>query len=189
MVTHVLFIQGAGQGAYEEDKKLATSLQEALGAGYEIRYPAMPDESNAPYEQWKRHIVEELATMQGPIILVGHSVGGSVLAKCLSEIEVGKSVVDIILMATPFWGGDGWRYEGYEELELPQDAAVKFPKGPRLLLYHCRDDETVPFGHLALFAKVLPHAHVRELDKGGHQFNNDLSIVAKDIKSLERSAL
>jgi predicted alpha/beta hydrolase family esterase len=172
MVTHVVFIQGAGQGAYEADKKLATSLQQALGAGYEMRYPAMPDESNAPYEQWKRRIVQELATMQGPVILVGHSVGGSV-----------------ILMATPFWGGDGWRYEGYEELELPQDVAVKFPRGPRLLLYHCRDDETVPFGHLALFAKVLPHAHVRELDKGGHQFNNDIAIVAQDIQSLERSAL
>lgn len=189
MVTHVLFIHGAGPGAYEEDKQLATSLRQALGAGYAMRYPAMPDESNAPYDQWKRQIVHELATMHGPSILVGHSVGGSVLAKCLSEIAVGKSVVDVMLLATPFWGGDGWRYDGYEELELPQDVAVTFPRGPRLLLYHCRDDATVPFVHLALFAKVLPQARVRELDTGGHQFAHDLSLVAQDIKSPARSAL
>jgi predicted alpha/beta hydrolase family esterase len=189
MTTHVLFIQGAGEGAYEEDKILATSLQQALGAGYEVHCPAMPDESNAPYEQWKQIIVQELATMQGAIVLIGHSVGGSVLAKCLSEIEVAKPVVAVILMATPFWGGEGWRYDGYEELELPPDATAKFPRGPRLLLYHCRDDETVPVGHAAHFAAVLPHAQVRVLDKGGHQLDDVMPIVAQEIQSLERSAL
>lgn len=189
MVTHVLLIHGAGQGAYEEDKELATSLQKALGAGYEVRYPALPDESDAPYELWKRQIVQELATMQGPIILVGHSVGGSILAKCLNEIAAGESIAAIILMATPFWGGAGWRYEGYEELALPQDVAATFPASPRLFLYHCRDDATVPFDHLALFAKALPHAHLRELDTGGHQLENVMPLVAQDIKSLERSAL
>jgi predicted alpha/beta hydrolase family esterase len=188
MTTQVLFIQGAGEGAYEEDKKLAASLQTALGAGYEVRYPAMPDESNAPYEQWKQIIAQELATKQGSIILVGHSVGGSVLARCLGEIEVPNRVVAVILMATPFWGGEGWTYEGSEELELPQDATVTFPRGPRLLLYHCRDDETVPVGHVALFAAVLPQAQVRVLDTGGHQLHDDLSVVAQEIQSLERSA-
>lgn len=188
MVTHVLFIHGAGQGAYEEDKTLVADLQGALGAGYEMRYPAMPDESNAPYEQWKRLIEHELAAMHGPIILVGHSVGGSILAKCLGEIDVAKAVADIILLATPFWGGAGWTYDGYEELALPQDAAVTFPKGPRLLLYHCRDDETVPFGHLALFAQALPQAQVRELDHGGHQLAHAMPLVAREITSHERSA-
>ena len=32
----VLFIQGAGEGAYEEDRKLADSLQDALGAEYQV---------------------------------------------------------------------------------------------------------------------------------------------------------
>lgn len=183
MIKHVFFIQGAGQGAYEADKKLAASLQQALGAEYEVRFPAMPDECEAPYEQLKQHLLRELAPMQGRIALVGHSVGGSILAKFLGEVQFDKPVAAICLMATPFWGGDGWRYDGYEELEVPQDVATRFPKDAHVFLYHCRDDETVPFDHLAKFAKLLPQAAVRELDKGGHQLDNAMAIVAQDLKS------
>jgi hypothetical protein len=48
MAKQVLFIQGAGEGAYDADKKLAESLQQALGSDYEVRCPLMPDEDNAP---------------------------------------------------------------------------------------------------------------------------------------------
>jgi thioesterase domain-containing protein len=95
MKKQVLFIHGAGEGAYEADKKLAASLQQSLGPAYEVHCPAMPDEENAPYEQWKQHIGQEIATMQGPIMLVGHSVGASVLIKCMSEIEVQQPVAAV----------------------------------------------------------------------------------------------
>jgi predicted alpha/beta hydrolase family esterase len=185
MTKHVLFIHGAGTGAYDEDKKLATSLGKVLGTDYEVHYPAMVDEENAPYEQWKQQIEKELAAMPGLIMLAGHSVGASVIAKWMSETEVKQPIAGIFLIATPFWGGDGWRYEGYEELALPEAPAAKIPEGVSIFLYHCRDDETVPFDHLALYAQVFPQAAVRELDAGGHQLNNDLSEVASDIKTLK----
>lgn len=185
MTTDVLFIQGAGEGAYDADKALAASLRKALGTEYEVHYPAMVDEDNAPYDQWTQQIEQELAGMQGAIVLAGHSVGASVLIKWLSETEVKQPIAGIFLTATPFWGGDGWRYEGYEELELPQGAADKVPKDAPIFLYHCRDDETVPFSHLALYAQVFPQATVRELDAGGHQLNDDLSEVVRDMKTLQ----
>ena len=184
MPTHVLFIQGAGKGAYEADKKLAASLKKALGTGYELHYPAMLDEDNASYEQWKQQIEKELAAIQGSIILVGHSVGASVIMKCMSETEVKKPIAGIFLIAAPFWGGNGWQYEGYEKLALPKGFAAKLPKDVPIFLYQCRDDEVVPFDHLALYAHVLPQATIKEFDAGGHQFNNDLSEVATDIKTL-----
>jgi predicted alpha/beta hydrolase family esterase len=179
-----LFIQGAGEGAYDADKKLADSLRQALGSEFAVRYPAMPDEENAPYEQWKQQVETEMAALSEPILLVGHSVGASILAKCLTEIEVDQPVAGIFLISTPFWGGGGWRYEGYQKLELPKDFGSKLPQDAQLFLYHSRDDETVPFSHLALYAKMLPKAKVREIDSGGHQLNNDLTMVAKDIISL-----
>jgi uncharacterized protein len=184
MTKHVLFVQGAGEGAYEEDKELAASLRKALGSDYEVHYPALPDEDNAPYEQWTQEIENELAAMQGSVVLVGHSVGASVIIKWMSETEVKKAIAGVFLMANPFWGGKGWLYEGYEELMLPENAAAKLPKGMQLFLYHCRDDEVVPFEHLALYAKAFPQAVIRELDAGGHQLNSDLSEVARDIKTL-----
>jgi uncharacterized protein len=183
MTKHVLFIHGAGTGAYEEDKKLAASLTKSLGTGYEVHFPAMEDEENAPYKQWTQQIEKELAAMQGSVILVGHSVGASVIIKWISETDVRTPIAGVFLTATPFWGGNGWRYEGYQELALSEGFADKLPKGLPTFLYHCRDDETVPFDHLALYAQVLPQATIRELDVGGHQLNNDLSEVARDIKT------
>ncbi len=185
MAKQVLFIQGAGEGAYQEDKKLADSFRQALGAAYDVRYPVMPDEDDAPYAAWKQQVKTELATLSGPVILVGHSVGASILAKCLTDIEVGNSVAGIVLMSTPFWGGDGWRYEGYEKLELPKDFAARLPQDVPVFLYHSHDDEIVPFSHLALYANMLPKATVRAIESGGHQLNNDLTMVATDIMSLE----
>jgi predicted alpha/beta hydrolase family esterase len=180
----VLFIQGAGEGAYKEDKLLVDSLQRELGKDFKVHYPVMPDEGDAPYEKWKEQIEKKLATMQGSIILIGHSIGASVLAKYLAETRPSKPVAGIFLIANPFWGGRGWRYEGYEELALPKDTSDKFPKEADVFLYHTHDDEIAPFDHLALYAKLLPRATVREIDSGGHQLNNDLSLVAKDIKQV-----
>jgi uncharacterized protein len=183
MPKQVLFIHGAGDGAYEEDAKLAESLRRALGQGYEVTYPAMPNEDDAQYDDWKALIEKELAKMQGQVILAGHSVGASTLLKYLSEVKAEKPA-GIFLMATPFWGGDGWLYDGYEELELPSDLAAKLPQSTPVFMYHCRDDATVPYEHLALYKKLLPHATIREPDEGGHQLNNDLSLLAQDIKGV-----
>lgn len=184
MAKKVLFIQGAGDSAYDEDKKLADSLEHSLGSGYAVSYPAMPDGDDTPPEQWEQQIEKALAGMQGAVILVGHSVGASVVLKWLTERKPDKPIAGIFLIACPFWGGEGWRYEGYEALALPDGFAANLPKDIPITLYHCRDDEVVPFEHLALYARMLPQARIQVFDTGGHQFNNDLSVVAQDIKNL-----
>ena len=185
MPAHVVFIQGAGDGAYDEDQRLADSLQRNLGEGFAVHYPAMPSEGDAPYDQWCQTLEQELAGATGPAILVGHSVGASVLIKWLSERRVESPIAGAFLIACPFWGGDGWLYDGYEELELRPEFGARLPPEMPLYLYHCRDDATVPFDHLALYARALPQATVHAFDQGGHQFNDDLSAVAPDIALLD----
>lgn len=85
---HVLFVQGGGEGAHEADEKLAASLRDALGGGYDVRSPKMPDEGRPEVGAWKGKIAGELATMDGEAILVGHFVGAHMLLKYLSEEEV-----------------------------------------------------------------------------------------------------
>jgi predicted alpha/beta hydrolase family esterase len=184
MKKQILFIQGGGEGAYEEDGQLVAYLRNALGAAYEVLYPQMPNESDPDYEPWKVQIKKELAALEGEVILIGHSLGSSFLLKYVSEEKIEKTIAGIFLMATPYWGGDGWLYEGYEGIALPEDFASKLPSGAPIFLYHSRDDGFVPFAHLALYAEKLPQATIREFDGRGHQFNNDLSEVVEDIKSL-----
>jgi uncharacterized protein len=181
MKKQVLFIQGAGEGAYEEDEKLAVSLQDALGTEYHVSYPRMPDEETPEAMVWMAQISKALASFDGNIILVGHSAGGAVLLKYLLKENISKPVAGIFLMAIPHWGPED---EEGEEYTLHEGFASNLPHGVPIFLYHSRDDEVIPFAHLAMYAERLPHATIREFDGYGHQFNNDLSIVAADIKSL-----
>jgi len=51
-------------------------------------------------------------------------------------------------------------------------------------LYHGDSDRDVPFAHAGLYAHAIPQAVVRRLPNNDHQLNNDLSIVARDIRAL-----
>ena len=181
MNKHVLFIQGGGgKEDYDADAKLVNSLKEALGESYSIHYPLLLDHPSPDFGRSKQ-IGKEISLIEGEIILVGHSLGASMLLKYLSENEAKKKIAGIFLISTPFWSGnEDWK----TGLKLQENFADKLPEDLRIFFYHCRDDEEVPFEHLLLYAKKLPHATVREIISGGHQLNNDLTIVADDIKSL-----
>ena len=62
------------------------------------------------------------------------------------------------------------------------DAATRLAGDWPLVFYQGRDDEVVPFAHLSMYAAKLPRATIREFAGLGHQFNNDLTEVAADIK-------
>ncbi len=179
MKKQILFIHGGGEGAHEEDKKMAESLRAALSDGYEVRTPKMPDEAAPEYGAWSGAISEQLAEMGDGAILVGHSFGASILIKHLSEAKIEIPIAGIFLIAAPFWGIEDWEVAEYE---LRKDFASKIPEDAPIFLYHSRDDEWVPFAHLALYAEKLPHATIREFDERGHQFDDDLTEVARDIE-------
>jgi len=181
MNKEVLFIQGGGGNKdYEADAKLVASLREELGKGYTVHYPRLPNESSPDFGRSKQ-IAKEISLIKGGIIFVGHSLGASMLLKYFSENEVKKKIAGIFLISTPFWSGDeDWK----QGLKLNEDFPDTLPENVPIFLYHSRDDEEVPFEHLSLYAQKLPQATVREIASGGHQLNNSLSLVAKDIKSL-----
>jgi uncharacterized protein len=181
MKRQVLFIHGGGQGAYEADKELAANLRDELGAAYHVRCPEMPDEQSPEYEAWKEKIEQELAALDGEVILVGHSLGALILMRYVSEEEVEKPIAGLFLVATPYVGTGGWEFE---EDALREDFAAEIHLRLPVFLYHSHDDEVVPFAHLALYEAKLPQATIQELEGRGHQSDNDLSEVARDIKSL-----
>jgi predicted alpha/beta hydrolase family esterase len=186
MTKDVLFIHGAGQGTYDEDGLLVASLEKALGSAYEVRYPKMVNEESPEYVDWKAQIASELVGLDDEVIRVGHSVGGSVLLKYLSEEQVEKPIAGLFVVAAPYWGADDfWKWD---EVQLPEYASTRLANTPRIFFYHSRDDEIVPSVHLALYAAKLPQATIREVAGRGHQFGNDLADVAEDIRSEETTS-
>src|SRR5450631_1755347 len=104
--------------------------------------------------------------------LVGHSFGGAMLLKYLSEETIKASVASLFLIAAPFVGADeNWRDNAFA---LEPDFAGKLSGLPQISLYHSRDDDIVPFAHLAVYARSLPQATVRKFRSRGHHFGNDL---------------
>lgn len=182
MATHVLFIQGGGTGAYDEDAKLVEALRDELGAGYDVRYPRMPSESDAEYEPWSRSIAFELANIGDGAILVAHSLGASIAIKWLTGNTPVEGLAGVFLVAAPFWNDEPpWQWK---DVELPADSAARLPRGLPLFLYHGSADPTVPAGHLGLYEKAFPQAHVHRLQGRDHQLNNKMTEVARDIRSV-----
>ncbi|HEU5136471.1 MAG TPA: alpha/beta fold hydrolase [Steroidobacteraceae bacterium] len=182
MTKQILFIQGGGAGTHDEwDNKLVASLTRELGPGYDIRYPRMPNEDNPSYPAWKSALEREIAALGDPVILVGHSVGGTILLKALAEHAPARKLAGIFLIATPFVGPGGWPGDG---IEPRRDLGARLPPSTPIYLYHGSDDDTAPAAHVDLYQKAIPQAHVRKLEGRDHQLNDDLSEVAADIRGL-----
>jgi|SRR5688572_11818058 len=99
MPHQLLFIQGGGaDGAHDEwDNKLVDDLGRELGPDFEIRYPLMPHEADPRYSRWKAALMHEFGKLDDGAILVGHSIGGTMLINALVEeppdLELGGIVL------------------------------------------------------------------------------------------------
>jgi pimeloyl-ACP methyl ester carboxylesterase len=177
----LLFIQGGGAGTHDEwDNKLVESLGRELGPDYEIRYPRMPNEDEPSYAVWKAAIEKELATLDDEAILVGHSVGATILINALAERPSKRRFAAICLIAAPFVGEGGWPSD---DLKPPSDLGARLPRGVPIHLFHGLEDETAPPSHAELYARAVPQARVHRLPGRDHQLNNDLSEVGAAIRS------
>jgi pimeloyl-ACP methyl ester carboxylesterase len=175
----ILFIQGGGAGAHDEwDCKLVDSLRRELGHGYDLRYPRMPDEHDPSYARWSAAIQGEVTTLDDGAVVVGHSVGGTILINTLAERPPQGPLAAIVLIAAPFVGTGGWPGE---EFELPHDLGARLPHGTPVHVFHGLRDETAPPSHADLYARAIPQARLHLLPGRDHQLDNDLSEVAKAI--------
>ncbi len=159
-MTRLLFLHGAG--GYLEDRPMADRLAELLRA--EVDLPELPDDDTS-VAAWSEVIVRALD--RGPDHVIAHSFGASILLHVLAAHPVPAAT----LLAAPDWSPAGW--------DVPDYAWPSEPPGVALTLHHCRDDDVVPFSHLALHAARLPGARVHEHPRGGHQFEGVLEEVAR----------
>lgn len=178
VVRQILFIQGGGAGAHDQwDNQLCDSLRQGLADGYEVRYPRMPDEADPSYARWSVAIRRELAVLADGVV-VGHSVGGTILIHALAERPPERRLRAIMLVAAPFVGAGGWPGS---EFELPPDLGARLPREVPVHIFHGLRDQTAPPAHADLYARAIPQARLHRLPGRDHQLGNDLTEVASTI--------
>src|SRR5262245_10128601 len=155
----VLFVQGAGaMSAPDGSGILANYLSRELGPHFDVDAPEMPDADSDPnYQRWATAISDHLDSSHEPAVLVGHSLGGSVLLKYLSNSPQPTRIAGIFLVSMPWWGSEGW---GYEEYGPTDGFASKLLKVP-IFLYNSRYDREVPYDHQAFYRERIPGAIAR----------------------------
>lgn len=179
----ILFIHSAGpQDREQGSSNLSAYLEKELRDKFQFVFPKMPNPENPEYALWRNQLEKELSMIKGKVILVGHSLGGSVLLKYLSEESCNLTFGGLFIIASPYWGLDGdWQSKDFT---LQRNFKENLPAIPNLFLYHSRDEDIVPFIHHKTYAEKLPQANVRELEGRQHLFHNGLSILVNDIKNM-----
>jgi hypothetical protein len=121
-----------------------------------------------------------MTALDNGVVLVGHSVGGTILINALAERPTERGFSAIVLIAAPFVGAGGWHSD---EFELPQDLGARLPQGVPVHVFHGLQDEIAPPSHAELYARAIPQAQLHQLPGRDHQLGNDLADVAKAIRS------
>jgi len=125
-------------------------LDKKLGKRFEIIRPRMPAQDNAKYKEWKIHFERYFPKLKNNTILIGSSLGGTFLAKYLSENKFPKKIVSTYLICPPFDNTlPGEDLVGGFKLKSNLSLIEKNSK--KLNLLFSQDDDTVP---LAISSKV-----------------------------------
>lgn len=179
----VLFIHSAGpQTPGQGSNGLTSYLQKELGDDMQLICHSMPAPENPKYKAWKEQIDLALQDLQGEILLVGHSLGGSVLLKYLSEESCPVTVSGLFIVAAPFWGLDSeWQLKDFM---LHANFENSLPFIPYIFLYHSYNENVVPFSHHEAYSEKIPWSMTRRIQGDKHLFLAGLPALIEDIKNL-----
>jgi serine hydrolase len=176
----VLFVHSAGhQHGDEGSARLLRYLKEQLSESFQLVAPLMPNPDDPTYGAWSDALQQIFKVIDDGDIAIGHSLGGSVLLKFLSEEQVNVKLSSLHLVAVPFWGLEDWEIDDFM---LPDNFATTLPEISSIQIYHSQDDEIVSSPHALRYARELPAASLHLSDGHGHVFWDGLPELVSEIK-------
>ncbi len=143
-------------------------LAAQLGRGFEVVSPRMPLSDCARYRDWKILFERYLPLLGERFVLVGSSLGGTFLAKYLSENRLKTKALGAYLVCPPFDNTlPGEDLVG--GFELGRDLSLVEENAGRVRLFFSQDDDVVPVAHAEKYRENLPGARVTVYkSKRGH---------------------
>lgn len=171
-----------GEGSYDLVEWLRQNLPD-----YQVSFPLIADPEAPSWEMWQKMFQQELEPLAAKTLLIGHSLGGSMLLKYLSEQPDALKNTPIkafILISTPVWGTTDWKVA---EFGLKPDYVDALPDLPEIHIFHSEADSIVPYKHAEIYQQQLPDAVLHLQPGDNHVFSEGLPELIALIRELEQS--
>ncbi|MEQ8337642.1 MAG: alpha/beta fold hydrolase [Cyclobacteriaceae bacterium] len=182
MNAEIIYIHGAGiQGPKSESRLLLKDLMREVDDGLEIHAPEMPNPMNPDCVAWMDVLDATIHKLDGRIILIGHSLGASVILKYLTERAVEINIESVLLMGTPFWGNSNWKSNDFR---LDLNHLERLSAFDSIHFFHGVDDDVVPASHLDDYLQLIPHAHGQLVEGADHYLRNHIPSMVSLINNL-----
>lgn len=156
------------------------TLQEDLGADYQVITPTMPNSTNARYEEWVIWFGRIAEGVDDNCILIGHSLGAVFLPKYLSENTFPKKIKATILIAAPY---DDESDEDLTDFKITGSLERFVDQAGATIFYHGTDD-IVPLRELELYKKAIPQAETYISSAPDHFMRKSFPELIERIKQL-----
>lgn len=163
-------------------------LVEELGDNYWVDIPKMPNKENAKYDEWKIWFERHLGLLDGPVILIGLSLGAQFLAKFLIENEPSVEIRALFLLAGPCGQFEDPQGMDCASFQFPSSdlPAIK-AKVDNIYILHSEDDFLVPYEHALQYKAALPEAELVTFTDKNHFLVPELPDLAAMIREIAKA--
>ena len=198
MVNQVVFIHGGEtwdtyedyltyleKSTYEPDREAKKRWKHALRerlAPMQVFAPDMPSKYNAHYAEWSLWFEKVIPFLRDDVVLIGHSLGGTFVAKYLSENTLPVSIKATFLVAAP--SADNLPDYTLASFSLPPSLEGLKQQGGTIHLYQSADDPVVPYTDVEHFRTQLPEALFHSFQDRGHFLQEEFPELIEEITKL-----
>jgi predicted alpha/beta hydrolase family esterase len=163
-----------------------STLDTALGKGFDVFTPRMPSGDNAQYSQWESWFSRIMVALDRPLILVGHSLGAMFLVKYLSEQEKVHDIQGLLLVAGRY--DDPECTDPHTSFTLRGDVSTLTKKADRVVFFHSTDDPVVPYESFERFRAIVPDADFLAFEGRGHFLDSTFPELISVIKEVSQKS-
>jgi len=161
------------------------NLIDELDGEFEVILPDMPNKINAKYLEWKIWFEKFIPYFEPEMILIGHSLGGTFLAKYLSENKFPKKIRAVFLVAAPFNVESA--KDSLADFILAEDLNKIAEQTKNIFLYYSQDDPQVSFDNFKKYESKLKNSVSRIFKNKGHFRQETFPELVEDIKKTGKS--
>lgn len=170
---HIVFVHSAGvQSVTSGSNPLIRKTKEDI-PDYTWHASDYPRDIGQIYDNWVKVLIQSLdeVPIDEPVILIGHSFGGTVITKYLTENTVQHNIEKVIMIGSPFFGCD----EKFSDLQniITDELKVAAP------IYHIQseDDDRVNITHQKCWQEKFPEIQLITEQSGKHEFHDGIQAL------------